>query len=361
MPKIAIIITNLALGGAERWVANTSRLLSEHGCRVHVILFEDKQEQDLDPRVRLSVLSPTKRISGSFLRRRKYAGKLRRLIHSSGPFDLIISTLPYSDHVTHMAKLNPVCFRIANTLSQEIQQLPFQKAKRRRKRYLSIYQNQRVVSVAEGVRSDLVEFFGLDPKTITTIYNPIDSDILQEKAREKALPVPEGPYLIHSGRFTRQKRHDILLEAWKIFREDPAYSFIEKLRLLCPDSPELQKLIADLNLQDSVEVLGAKGNPYPWVSNAHCLVLSSDREGMPNVLLEALALGVPVASTDCPSGPRELLGKRHPKALSRLNDPSSLVDAIKYSLKADWSNATDILAPFHPSLITTSIIQLCHS
>jgi len=359
MKSVVIIIPNLVMGGAERWVANLSRLLCEQGCQVDLIVLEDRIEQELDSRVRMTILDAEKGISGSFLRRLWYAAKLRRVVSGQGRPDLIISTLPYADQVTSLARLKPVCFRIANTLSREIAGLGPGKGRRRHRRYKRIYGGQKLIAVSAGVKKDLVETFGFRDSDIATIYNPIDTGFLEAKAGEKEEDLPKEPYLLHSGRFARQKRHDVLLDAWRMMSRDLDEKYgIQKLVLLTDHHTDLVQMIRERQLEDSVIIAGTRKNPYPWVKGAECLLLSSEREGMPNVLLEALALGTPVASTDCPSGPRELLGERHPRALAELNDPTSLAEAVRYALGADFGDCDAILKPFQPSAVTEAILAL---
>ena len=86
--------------------------------------------------------------------------------------------------------------------------------------------------------------------------------------------------------------------------------------------------------------------------------MSLYREGMPNVLLEALALGTPVARTACPLGPREILGYYSPQSLVVTNDPVALVVAIKNSFKTDFDKSEEILETFKPSKILQQILVL---
>jgi glycosyltransferase involved in cell wall biosynthesis len=118
-------------------------------------------------------------------------------------------------------------------------------------------------------------------------------------------------------------------------------------------------MISDRGLASSVVVAGFQTNPYPWYRKAGGMVLSSDREGMPNVLLEALALGTAVASTDCPSGPFELLGEERPECLAPPGDPEALAKAMLSSLDRVPDSAGEILRPFSPEVVTAQVLQLC--
>ena len=106
----------------------------------------------------------------------------------------------------------------------------------------------------------------------------------------------------------------------------------KKLVLICESSQKLDEMIKKRKLDESVIVAGFHGNPFPWYRNSRCIVLSSDREGMPNILLEGIALGVPVASTDCPSGPDEILGDHYSDFLAPIGNPKLLAISIMKAL-----------------------------
>jgi glycosyltransferase involved in cell wall biosynthesis len=101
------------------------------------------------------------------------------------------------------------------------------------------------------------------------------------------------------------------------------------LVLLVKPSAKLANLIESEGVEESVIVAGFKPNPFPWIKAAKLLVLSSEREGLPNVLLEALWLNTPVISTDCRSGPREILEFDAERYLTPVNDPEALGRRIR--------------------------------
>ena len=154
-----------------------------------------------------------------------------------------------------------------------------------------------MVTVSDAVGRDLVEEFALRPAQLKTIYNPFDITALRAEA-EADSERPDGDYLIHVGRFHPGKRHDRLLEAY-------AQSGIDApLVLLGQGKPEqeqrLRQLAKTLHIDDRVWFKGFQKNPLPWIKGARMLVLSSDSEGFGNVVVEALLLHTPVASTRCP-------------------------------------------------------------
>lgn len=334
--KIVFITTNLRGGGAEKAVINLASLLAGRGHQVHVVLFESIIEHALPNDFQLHTLtSHGDKLPKGWLGKQICAFLLRRLMKRLGrpvPFDLIVSTLPFADEVVALAGLEPVWYRIANTLSSEVTLLRKRnphKADRRYRRYRRLYDGANIIAVSEGVRDDLRGSLKLQAARIEQIYNPFDLAAIEELADRGDPDLPDVPYVVHVGRFAPQKRHDLLLQAWKDL------DLCEyKLVLLTQPSEALETLIRSFNLQAQVVVAGFRKNPYPWIRNARLLVLCSDHEGMPNVLVEALACGTPVVSTDCPSGPRELLAGFRNAQLVPTGDAAALARAIQATLNS---------------------------
>jgi len=346
--KIAFITTNLRGGGAEKAVINLASILGGRGHQVHVILMERVVEHALPAGLSLHALSSgkgklTKGVLGKYI----CAFRLRRLVGrlaAGSPFDLIVSTLPFADEVVALSGIKPVWYRVANTLSCEVSQLKEnnpRKGERRHQRYRRLYGRANIVAVSEGVHRDLRDFFQLDRSQIEQIYNPFDLAAIGELAARAEPDLPRQPYVLHVGRFAPQKRHDLLLEAWR--GVDAAGC---KLVLLTKPSRQLDALIDSSGLGADVVVAGFRSNPYPWIKNARLLVLCSDREGMPNVLVEALACGTPVVSTDCPSGPRELLEGNGGGVLVPVGDARALREAIREVLRHPPCVGAAALSPF---------------
>jgi len=166
-----------------------------------------------------------------------------------------------------------------------------------------------IIAVARGIKKDLIEHFRIPEDKITVLQNPID---IKELKRRAAEPVhcswctsKEGPLVIAVGRLVKLKGFDILIRA---FAQLPRG--INARLIIIGDGEErlaLQKLIEQLGLQDRVKLLGFQENPWKYMAYADVFVLSSLTEGLPNVIGEALALGIPVLATDCSPGVREYL------------------------------------------------------
>lgn len=348
--KIAFITTNLRGGGAEKAVVKLASLLAQRSHEVHVILLEYIVEHELDPAFVLHALSPTGRVrSKGILGKCLAALKLRRLfgrLQKSAPFDLVVSTLPYADEVVAIARLPRVWYRIANTLSAEIEALRKSspgKAERRLHRYRSLYSGQNLIAVSEGVADDLGSNLGLKAN-IVQIYNPFEIENIRRLSDEAEPDLPPAPYIVHVGRFAPQKRHDLLFEAFKTF------AATHKLVLLVNPEAGLEEMLGRYGIQDRVILAGFRKNPYPWLKHADLLVLCSDREGMPNVLIEAMICGTQVVSTDCPSGPREVMKGELARHLVPVNDIHALVsamrDALAHPIQPDGMEYEKFTAPY---------------
>lgn len=193
-----------------------------------------------------------------------------------------------------------------------------------------------VVAVSEGVKLDTQRVTGLPAGRIVVIRNPVITPRLAEQAAE---PIPHPwladklvPVVIGMGRLTRQKDFATLIRAFAGVQKD----IPSRLILLGEgkDREALGQLVAELGLIDNVLFAGFQANPYAWLAHADLFVLSSAWEGSPNALTEALALGVPSVSTDCPSGPREILDGGRFGPLVPVGDVAAMTAAMVDTLRA---------------------------
>lgn len=190
-----------------------------------------------------------------------------------------------------------------------------------------------VVGVSAGVADDIAALSGLPRSRINVIYNPI-TPLPPAAPVDPALIAGwlegAGPRLVTVGRLKPVKDHETLLRALTLLRRD------RDARLLIlgdgPDRERTEALIRDLGLADAVTLAGFQPSPHAYVALADVFVLSSVSEGFGNVLVEAMACGVPVVSTDCPSGPREILDHGLFGRLTPIGDPPALAAAILETL-----------------------------
>ncbi len=339
--RIGFILTNLAGGGAEKAVLNIAAGLAERGHRTDIIALEHVVVHAVPAGTGFHALTPEgRKTSKGWLGKRLAARRLARLLKQLAleePFQLLVSTLPFADEVAILAGTPAHWCRIANTLSAEVTRLAASdtaKAARRIARYRRMYGGRALIAVSEGVGEDLRAGIGVERSRIEVISNSFDFPAMKIQARAPAA-LPQRPYVIHVGRYSGQKRHDLLLEAFA--RIGGAH----RLVLLADDAPGLRAIVEARGLAGRVTVAGFQHNPFPWIAAADLLVLCSDHEGLPNVIIEALALGVPVVSTDCPSGPREILGAALPGCLVPMGDAGALAAAMARAL-ADRPDASRV-------------------
>lgn len=199
-----------------------------------------------------------------------------------------------------------------------------------------------VLAVSDGVADDLSAVTGLARSRIATVYNPVIKSDLAARAGEAA-PHPwladggAAPVIVATGRLAPQKNFPLLLQAFALLRRQrPARLLIlgeGRLR------PQLEALIAELGLGEDVALPGFVTNPYAAFARASLFVLSSDYEGLGNVLIEAMACGCPVVSTDCPSGPAEILEGGRLGELVPVKDAVALSAAMLRALDTPRANA----------------------
>lgn len=193
-----------------------------------------------------------------------------------------------------------------------------------------------VVAVSEGVKDDTLRVTGLPAARVHVIRNPVITARLDEQA---AAPVPHEwladktlPVIIGMGRLTRQKDFPTLLRAFAALQSQTP----SRLIILGEgkDREPLAALAGELGIADRLLLAGFQSNPYAWLARADLFVLSSAWEGSPNALTEALALGVPSVSTDCPSGPIEILDRGRYGPLVAVGDHTGLASAMQATLTA---------------------------
>lgn len=332
---MAIFLPSLAGGGAEQSMLVLAQGLAMQGCALDLVLAQAKgpllvrvpdnvRVVDLKaPRVLFSLPALI-----AYLRRER-------------PF-AVLSSLDYANVVALWARQlartpTRVVVNDQNTLSISCRQ-SLQRRQRMVPRLIRHFYPwaDQIIGNSQGVARDLVQLTGLPSARIRIIYNPVVTPELYRKA--KACPdhpwlAGDGlPVLLAIGRLTAQKDFPTLLRAFaEVRRAQPC-----RLIILGegPDRVLLETLVRDLHLEAHVSLPGFVENPYAYLSRASLFVLSSRYEGLPTVLIEALACGAPVISTDCPSGPREILADGKYGALVPVGDVPALAETISSVLNA---------------------------
>lgn len=185
-----------------------------------------------------------------------------------------------------------------------------------------------VVAVSTGVADELADAIDLPRHRVHVIFNPVVSETLLERAEhsDEGRRGSEAPTFLGIGRLAHQKGFDTLIRAFAEVRK------VRPAQLLIlgegPLRQELTELAESLGLTDSVSLPGFVDNPYARLARSSVFVLSSRWEGLPTVLIEALALGVPVVATDCPSGPSEILVDARSGTLVPVDDVKAMSEAM---------------------------------
>lgn len=196
------------------------------------------------------------------------------------------------------------------------------------------------VAVSKGVAQDLAEMSGIALDEIQVIYNPVVTAELPVKALEPVdhpwFQPNELPIILGAGRLMYQKDFATLIRAFAKVRENRPCRLViiggeDELR------PELENLIRELQLEADAQLPGFAANPYAYMAKASVFVLSSRYEGFGNVLVEAMATGTPVVSTDCKDGPAEILEDGKFGKLVPVADPEALAEAILHTLDSPLS------------------------
>jgi len=314
--KIVQIIRSLKGGGAEKVVQTLAKTFASLGYESIIILLDRDEE--------LKELEGIKLLYAS-------SKKLVLTLKTINP-DLILAHMKTPQKILKNVYLDNLFFVIHSTQSQRLKQRRFLTNRLYRfrvGRLQKLFNGHKLVTVSKGIADDLIHELKILPKSLHTIYNPFEICKIQQKSRE-SIPLRK-PYIIHVGRLKKIKRQDILLKAY-------AKSNIGEDLIILGDGEELEnlkKLTKKLNLMSKVHFLGWKENPYPYMKHAKLFVLSSAVEGFGNVLAESLIVGTPAVSTNCQSGPSEILVNELSSFLVDVNDIEALAKKIREALKSN--------------------------
>lgn len=326
--QILFLIPSLAGGGAERVIVTllqhldrslfglTLAVVNMHGATFRADVPSDVELVDLDRR-----------------RVRKALPKILELIWNRKP-DVVFSTLGHLNLA--IAALRPLLprrsrfvARESNVPSHQLNDQPNPAVWRWLYRRLC-GANDIVVCQSQTMLDDLVDHFGLPPAHGIVIRNPVDVDRIRRMAAETpAVEESRRPGMLHlvaAGRLAPQKGFDLLIEAMSLLADAPVH-----LTLLGegPLRGELTALVQRHGLQERVRMKGFQANPYAWFAQADGFVLSSRYEGLPNVVLEAMACGTPVISTPAAGVATEILKDRPECVLATETSAPAIAQAIR--------------------------------
>jgi glycosyltransferase involved in cell wall biosynthesis len=189
-----------------------------------------------------------------------------------------------------------------------------------------------IICLCDAAINDMVEHLGISRDKLVRIYNPVDVEMLRRLAEGDKTPyTTPGPHVMAMGRLQREKAYDVLLRAFSsVLKALPQ----AKLTILGegPLEAQLKKQAVELGIECAVAFPGFQKNPWPYMKHADLFVLGSRFEGLPNALLEALALGTSVVATDCPGGVREIQKSAREIVLVPPEEDASLAAAIVATL-----------------------------
>lgn len=336
--NILLLIPQLTYGGAERVFHDHGRELARHH-RVVECVFESGTEVAFPTQNQLVALDVPAG-AGPLGKLRALVRRVRRVkeLKRAHRIDVCISHLEGADYLNLLSKgPEQVVLCIHNSKRHDPNIRGALGGLRRRVLMPVLYRAaDRVVAVSRDLRQELLDTFGLRPAQVVTINNFFDVAGIRAKSAE-ALPAPDEalfrdyPVLISAGRLSPEKNQRGLLPVLRLLQTEDR---VPRARLaLLGDGPEREELLAscrELGLRAwsawqtppgppdperyDVFFFGFQANPFRYIARATVSVLPSDTEGFPMALCEAMACGVPVAATDCPTGPREILAPATPAA-----------------------------------------------
>ncbi|UYG06017.1 glycosyltransferase [Halomonas sp. M4R1S46] len=321
--RFAFVIEDLYGGGAQKSLLYTADQLRQRGHAVKVFTLRERIEHRLPEGLDiedLAVVTRFTKATSTVLTEKWQASRIARALEAWQP-DVAISCS--CDKITRHLDLPNLYFWVKSDVSAK-----FSEAKQRERAFDKVrrfYRGRRVIAVSQGVKENLERVVGLQAERIVPIYNPYEREPFVAMADEPA-PLPDGEYFLCVAAIEPRKRHDRLLRAYA------ASGIRTPLAIMGKGKPEheaeVRELITTLGLEDRVLWLGYHHNPYPFIRHAKALALTSDAEGLPRVLIEALLLHTPVLSVDCPSGPKEILTQELADFLVAPENEKGLADAI---------------------------------
>ena len=330
---IAVFLTDLSGGGAERSMLDLATGFARRGLRVDLLLASATGPYlaDVPAEVRLVDLE-ARRVSRAIV---PLAAYLRR----ERP-DVLFTTLHHTSLAAAIARMlartsTPLFLREATTASaRPIATYDLRKRAQRLAMRWAYAVADGAVAVSEGVADDLRRTFAIPNERIWTLYSPIVTDDVARLATcDPAHPWferCEPPVVLGVGRLRDHKGFMTLIEAFAQARAT------RPMRLVLlgegPQRPALERRAVELGVGDDVELPGFIRNPFAFMSRAGVYVLSSEFEGLPGTLIQAMACGCPVVATDCRSGPREILEDGRYGALVNVGDVDAMARAITAAL-----------------------------
>lgn len=339
--KVLFFIYQMGGGGAARTLLNIINNLDRQKFQPMLVTlnFDGSYEQELKEDVKFFKLD-TKRLSRSIF-------KIANIIRSE-KIDLVFSTIPRVNTIailaTRFSFTKAKCVireadNLGGSTKENLQLLGFG--------FVYKFSNQ-IVSLSEGVKENLVKRYKVKSKEVEVIYNPVDLNAIRDKMTTGQIdPQFEDVFdtdekvVITAGRLVEQKDQKTLLTAFAKVNE----KINSRLVILGEGhlKPELQQQAENLGIGDRVHFIGFQSNPYIYFKHSDLFVLSSKHEGFSHVLAEALATGTPIVSTNCKSGPEEVLDKGKYGLLCPVGDADDMAKKMYQVLTLDEENRQEVI------------------
>ncbi|MGQ7247160.1 glycosyltransferase [Halomonas sp. V046] len=356
--NVLFVIDHLDSGGAP--IVARDLILGMHhaGAKITLIILSDRQRYELPEEVNVIRLPHVAR--GRIRRWRRYRDHAelldRTLASLSASFDLVLAHLHHAHQVVSRSKVSETAWYClhADPVTGFLGNKRGLGRWRKRRKVRKLYDQRRIVTVSQGMLERLQLRFSITPKTAVAIHNPLDLDRIRDLAGADVDDVPRD-FLLFVGRMDqRQKRFDRLFAAYRDSDADIP------LVLVGDGSGQagVAALAKSMGVGQQVRMLGARDNPFAYMKRARALLLSSDYEGFALVIAEALAVGTPVVTVDCPSGPAEIMGDFYPEGLVAMDDNDAFASAIRKVVERPPLVADDICDRFRLEFVTQRYLDL---
>ncbi len=325
---LLFISSNLGGGGAERALLDILNHLDRSQFTPHLALFQREGVflDQLAADIPVYEIQPDDR--GFFRRNWQRARALQGLCEKIQP--ALVMSVKWQVNQAVLLSLKPWKSNLPIIINEQEPPSASSDPKRRKMwplvKWVYRWADQTIV-ITQGIAREFTRDLGIASEKISVIHNPLDLGNLRQRV-EDPLPLEVGdrPIILSIGRLAPEKNQPLLLKAFSLILKSRPAALI-----LLGDGPErenLESLALDLGISHDVKFMGFQPNPYPYLAQADIFALTSRYEGFGNVILEALASGVPVVATDCPYGPREILLDGKYGLLVPMDDVQALAEAI---------------------------------
>lgn len=336
--KILVLHGHLSMGGEERVLLNVLRNLVELNYDVDLLitwnhkennLFENEIPKKVNYEFSFDSYNRKNKLIKEIYRikaKTTYLKKIEKKIKNE-KYDIVIdyssNLLKYDNFDIKIPVFAWIHFSL--TFGEKLTLEKIKKYKKQYKKYSKIFAITRVM------KEEFINKVGIEKKKVELVYNPIDLKLIEKKAEnveKKYENYLKQDYFLQVSRLTQQKQPEHLVDIYYKLKQA---GIKEKLYFIGDGEKKeiIKQKIKEYNLENDIILLGQIENPYPFFKNAKLFVHTAKYEGLPTVLLESLALGTPVVSYDCPTGPRDILGKNNEYGeLISLNDKDMFVEKV---------------------------------